>query len=258
MIADVRFYLSDHARGRREYDTAHIPGAIFVDLHQDLADTTVTGAGRHPLPTTNAFARLLESLGVTPDSTVVAYDDQRGAMASRLWWMLDAIGHRDARVLDGGLAAWIEEGYPLTAEVPTSDNTDYPVPGEWAGTVSAATIGDDPDRPVTIVDSRAPERFRGDQEPLDPRAGHIPGAINRFHGDVVGPDGRFRSAAELASHFDGVGPSPVVYCGSGVTACHNLLAMRVAGIEGAMLYPGSWSEWSSDPARPAATTDPER
>lgn len=258
VICDVRFHLGDHAQGRREYDSGHLPGARFVDLHTELAGGP--GGGRHPLPTVESFVDLLGRLGVKGSSTVVAYDDAGGATASRLWWMLRSIGHTDAYVLDGGVSAWVAAGHPVTTEVPPHPTSlSYEPRGEfatsWTGTVDADEVGRSIAGGTTVIDARAAERFRGDAEPLDPRAGHVPGAVNHFHGDTVGADGTHLPAADLRARFGEVGARPIVYCGSGVTACHTLLALSEAGIDGARLYPGSWSEWSSDPARPAATGD---
>ncbi len=256
VLCDVRFYLADHDQGRRVFDEGHLPGAVFVDLHHDLADVSIPNAGRHPLPRVEDFAATLGRLGITPETKVVAYDDHGGAMAARLWWMLDAIGHEDVAVLDGGIGAWTAAGYSLSTDAPLPTPVTYaPARPDWADTVDADTIGDGPDRGFAVVDSRAPQRYRGEVEPLDPRAGHIPGAINRFHGDVVSADGTFRSPDELDKHFDGLGDRPVIYCGSGVTACHNLLALRIAGRDDGLLYPGSWSEWSSNPKHRIATGD---
>ena len=258
VASDVRFYLNDHDQGAREYADGHVPGARFVDLHGELADVTRGGAGRHPLPTPQAFAALLGRLGISPVTHVVAYDAAAGATAARLWWMLQAIGHARASVLDGGWSAWVAGGYAISATAPDIEPVDYPIPtaDTWPGAVSAdevaAAIADDS---AVVIDSRAPERYRGDAEPIDPRAGHVPGAVNVFHAANVGPDGTLLSVDELAERFADVGTAPIVYCGSGVTACHNLLAMERAGVRGARLYPGSWSEWSADPARPVATGD---
>jgi thiosulfate/3-mercaptopyruvate sulfurtransferase len=202
-----------------------------------------------------AFAGLLGRAGIGPLDHVVAYDDTGGATASRLWWMLRAIGHDQVSVLDGGIAAWTAAGGLLTDLVPHRRPTSYPAPAGWTGTVDADGVVAALRSGTAVVDARAPARFRGDEEPIDPRAGHIPGAINRFHLDVLGDDGRIRPVTELAANFADLGDDPIVYCGSGVTACHLLLAMAVAGIGGARLYPGSWSEWSSDPDLPIALGD---
>lgn len=251
VVCDVRFYLTDHGQGRREYDAGHLPGAVFVDLHTELAGGP--GGGRHPLPEVGAFTDLLGRLGIEPRHAVVAYDSAGGAIASRLWWMLRSIGHSQVSVLDGGFPAWVASGREVTAEVPSRASTIYPPARSWTGTVGADDVAQGAAFGATVIDARAPERYRGETEPIDARAGHIPGAINLYHGDNLGPDGRHRPIAELAQRFTGVGESPIVYCGSGVTACHDLLALSLVGIAGARLYPGSWSEWSSDPDRDVAT-----
>lgn len=255
VVCDVRFYLADHDQGRREYDDGHIPGAVFVDLHRELAGDPGAGGGRHPLPPIGDFVALVGRLGIEPSTHVVAYDSAGGAIASRLWWMLRSIGHSLVSVLDGGIAAWVDAGRPLSTDVPTPTPTEYPPVDGWTGAVDADAVAQSASLGGTIVDARSPDRFRGDHEPIDARAGHIPGAINLFHGDNLGPDGRHRTLGELAERFAGAGEAPIVYCGSGVTACHDLLAMSLVGINQARLYAGSWSEWSSDPARPIATGD---
>ncbi len=253
VVCDVRWYLTDPTRGRSEYDEAHVPGAVFVDLHAELAGGN--GGGRHPLPTTEEFAARLGRFGIARDDTVVAYDSAGGAVASRLWWMLRSIAHDRVAVLDGGYQAWERAGLPTTDEVAARAPTAYPVVDGWDGVVDADDITEVVERGTALIDARAAERYRGEVEPIDPRAGHIPGAINRPHLDNLGPDGRHRSAPELAERFADLGPEPVVYCGSGVTACHDLLAMSIAGITDARLYPGSWSDWSSQADRPIATGD---
>jgi thiosulfate/3-mercaptopyruvate sulfurtransferase len=252
-VCDVRFYLADHDRGRREYEEAHIPGAIFVDLHTELAGGP--GGGRHPLPPVEEFALLLGRLGISPATFVVAYDSAGGATAARLWWMLRSIGHGQVAVLDGGFPAWERAGQRVTSEISPRPPVDYPPVGPWSGIVDADTVAQGAALGATIVDSRAGERFRGEIETIDKQAGHIPGAVNIFHAANLAADGTHRPVSELAERFAGIGDSPIVYCGSGVTACHNLLAMSLVGIGRARLYPGSWSEWSSDPERPVATGD---
>lgn len=252
-ICDVRFYLADHDQGRREYDDGHLPGAVFVDLHTDLAGGP--GGGRHPLPRVDDFTDLLGGLGITTGTFVVAYDSAGGATASRLWWMLRSIGHSQVAVLDGGLPAWVAAGFELSTDVYRPVPAVYPTPPTWTGVADADAVTATVDLGGVVIDARSPDRFRGDVESIDPRAGHIPGAINRYHGDNVGPDGTHRPIPELAQRFADVGARPIVYCGSGVTACHDLLALSLVGVTQARLYPGSWSEWSSDPERPAATGD---
>ncbi len=260
VLCDVRWYLADPGRGRQDYDAAHLPGARFVDLHTELAapvDPDGRG-GRHPLPSVADFTAMLGRLGVTPDHRVVAYDAAGGATASRLWWMLRSIGHRAdlVQVLDGGIGAWTTAGGATTAVTPTVGATVYPDPGRgWSGTVDAGGIRAALAEGRTVIDARAAERYRGEVEPIDPRAGHVPGAISRTHLDHVGADGRMRPAADLAERFAGLAERPVVYCGSGVTACHDLLALEIAGVAGAELYAGSWSDWVSDPDRPVALGD---
>ena len=253
VVCDVRFFLADHDQGRREYGEAHLPGARFVDLHTELAGGP--GGGRHPLPTVTDFAALLGRLGVEPNSQVVAYDSASGATASRLWWMLRSIGHGRVAVLDGGYPAWVAAGHPTTDVVPAASSGTYPAAPDWTGLIDADAVQQGAAFGATVIDSRSPERFRGDTEPLDARAGHIPGAINRFHADNVGPDGLMLPVPELAQQLAGLGANSIVYCGSGVTACHSLLAMSLVGLFGGRLYPGSWSEWSGDPERAVATGD---
>jgi len=252
-VCDVRFYLTDHEQGRREYDAGHIPGARFVDLHTELADQSVTGHGRHPLPDVNDFRMLLGRLGIQPNTLVVAYDAAGGAIASRLWWMLRSVGHNRVAVLDGGFPAWVAAGHPITADVPIVIPTEYPVLPDWTGTVTADDVAEGLAYGATVVDSRSPDRYRGVHEPIDARAGHIPGARNLFHASNLDDTGHFLPLPELIANFAGVASRPIVYCGSGVSACHNLLAMSLANINEARLYPGSWSEWSNDASRPASS-----
>lgn len=264
IVCDVRFDLADHDAGRRSHAQGHIPGALFVDLHLDLAahdSTSPTGGGRHPLPTTAAFAATLGRLGITADRPVVAYDASGGAFAARLWWMLRAVGHRSVAVLDGGLQAWEHAGHAVVraSDEPRAASTvAYAVPDAWPGVVTADAVAAAIDAGRTVVDARAPERYRGDTEPFDRVAGHIPGAINHFNGLNLDADGRHRSPADLRTRLAPLVAhgAPIVYCGSGVAACHEILALELAGLgDGALLYPGSWSEWSADPARPVATGD---
>ena len=253
VVCDVRFHLADHEQGRREYDEAHIPGARFVDLETELAGGD--GGGRHPLPSVGSFTALLGRLGIDPATHVVAYDSAGGAIAARLWWMLRSIGHSQASVLDGGIAAWSASGFTLTDELPTVQAVDYPPRPDWTGIADGDAVAQSIEFGGTVIDARAPERFRGEHEPIDARAGHVPGAINIFHGGNLADDGTHLPLPDLAQRFAGVGQSPVVYCGSGVTACHDLLVLSLVGVDQARLYPGSWSEWSADPERPIAIGD---
>jgi thiosulfate/3-mercaptopyruvate sulfurtransferase len=245
-LADVRWYLGEPDRGRQAYQEAHIPGAVYVDLETDLSADV--GPGRHPLPEWDAFATRMGELGIGDDSVVVAYDDRGGGVAARLWWMLRAIGHQRTHVLDGGLAGWIADGSLVTHQLPDYQPNSLTVdlrPG----------IAVDRDELLArlgsglVLDARAGERYRGEVEPLDPVAGHIPGAINAPYEGNLDADGRFLPVEALAARYRDLGvggeTDTVVYCGSGVTACHNLLAMEHAGLGEALLYPGSWSDWST-------------
>ncbi len=252
VLADVRWYL-DGRSGWAAYDAGHLPGAVFVDLDRWLAAEGGPGTGRHPLPDPDVFAGGLASLGIGDADPVVAYDDDGGVIAARLVWLLRAIGH-DAALLDGGLLA--HEG-PLERETPARPPAAF-TPRDWP-VDRLAGIDDATDPASVVLDARAPERFRGDEEPVDPRAGHIPGARSLPCRENVDDRGRFLPAAELRRRFAEVGVregTPVVsYCGSGVTACHNLLALEVAGLGPGRLYPGSWSQYSADPDRVIATGD---
>ena len=262
VIADTRFDLTDPAAGERSWREGHLPGSTYLHLDRDLssAKTGPDGVfrGRHPLPERRVFAELLGRSGVTPGTLVVALDAQGGVYASRLWWLLRWMGHANAAVLDGGVAAWTADGGPLVTEATLPRAVPaYPERESLVATIAADALSKRLGT-LAIVDARAGERFRGEVEPLDKVAGHIPGALNRFHKDNLGADGRFKSAEQLRSEFAALlgtrTPGEVVHqCGSGVTACHNLLAMEHAALPGTLLYPGSWSEWSSDPARPIAT-----
>ena len=243
-IADVRWVLGDPARGRAEYDAGHIPGAVFVDLDRDLA--APSGPGRHPLPDPAAFATRLGEIGFGSDHFIVAYDDAFGTVAARLWWMLDNLGHTRVALLDGGLAAWREAGLPVSTEPAHPTPAMLRLRDRWTNTVDRdelrSRLGS-----ATLIDARAPERYRGETEPVDPRAGHIPGAVNAPAKLALGADGRFLPGAELVRRLDDVAPAdrPVIAsCGSGVTACHTALAVRLAGRPDATLYPGSFSDWS--------------
>jgi len=263
VVCDCSFDLADPEAGERAYLAGHIPGAFYVHLDRDLSGAKTGSNGRHPLPRREDVAGLMARLGADDATQVVCYDTAGGAMAARLWWLLRWAGHPAAAVLDGGLPAWREAGHGLESGRPVP-----PRPGAFtlrpalAATVAYEDVRanlDAPD-PRLVVDARAPDRFRGQNETLDAVGGHIPGAANRFLRDNLQSDGRFKPPGQLRAEFGAVlGDTPasrvVSQCGSGVTACHNLLAMEIAGLSGAALYPGSWSEWSSRPGSPIATGD---
>ena len=253
-VFDCRHDLAKPQLGEQQYGEAHIPGALFASLDRDLSAPKTGSNGRHPLPDPNAFADWLSRCGVRPTDQIVGYDAGNGAMAARLWWLLRWVGHDAVAVLDGGLAKWNAEGRPLTTEIPTPQASKFRVHLRAEMAVDVQAIAKTLRKRV-LLDARAPARYRGEQEPIDPVAGRIPGALNRFNMDNVRGNGQFKPADELKADFQRVlgnrAPSEVVnYCGSGVAACHNLLAMEVAGLPGGKLYAGSWSEWIADPARP--------
>ena len=258
-LADVRWWLADPGKGRRDYEAAHLPGAVFVDLDRDLV--AEDGPGRHPLPRPADVAARLAALGFGDEHEIVAYDDAGGSIASRLWWMLDDLGHPRVRVLDGGLQAWTAADGPLTDEVPSFPPARLTLRHRWTGIVDRAELIERLGS-VTILDARAPERYRGDTEPIDPVAGHIPTAVNAPYAGNLGPDGRFLDPDALRDRFRSLlAASPAgqdapvaAACGSGVNATHDILAMRVAGLPAPLLYPGSYSDWSSS-GLPVATGD---
>ncbi len=256
-ICDVRWWLTDPGKGRRDYDAAHLPGAMFVDADRDLV--AADGPGRHPLPSPADFVVRMEGIGIGDDSVVVAYDDAGGTIAARLWWMLDDLGHRNVRVLDGGIGAWVAAGGPLTREVPAPRPGRLSLRSSWTRVIDREALvarlleGD-----VTLLDARAPERYRGEVEPVDPVPGHIPGARSHPSANSLAPDGRFLGPDELRDRLDGLGPDVVTSCGSGVTACHTALAMRLAGLPDPILYPGSYSDWSRAGLPVATGDDPGR
>jgi thiosulfate/3-mercaptopyruvate sulfurtransferase len=255
VIVDCRFDLADVAAGRRSHEAAHIPRAVFADISDDLASRPTGTNGRHPLPDPATFIATLGALGIGNDTQVIAYDQDTGMYASRLWWMLRWMGHDAVAVLDGGYAKWIAEGRPTMSGIERNPVRVFHGGQNNAMIVSIADVRAGP----PLLDARAPERYRGDVEPIDRVAGHIPGARNHFYKDNMAADGAFKAPAELRASFaqsigDTSPDSLVCYCGSGVTACHNLLALEHAGLRGARLYPGSWSEWSSDASRPVERT----
>ena len=249
VVVDCRFSLAEPALGRDQYLAAHIPGAVYAHLDNDLSSAPVTDNGRHPLPSPEAMAMLFSSLGIGMGTQVVAYDAHNGVYASRLWWMLNYMGHTAVAVLDGGWQAWEAENYATEAGESLNE------PARFTGSPhrEMLVIVDDVLSQPLLVDSRGPARYRGEEEPIDPVAGHIPGAVNYFY-QQHWENGRYRPATEIKQNLQellgDVSPAlATFYCGSGVTACVNLLALKHAGLGNGRLYVGSWSEWCSDPAR---------
>jgi thiosulfate/3-mercaptopyruvate sulfurtransferase len=263
VVVDCRFNLLDPPAGKAAYDRGHVPGARYAHLDHDLSrHPPQPHEGRHPLPDVDAFVATLGRWGIRATDTVVAYDEGSGAIAARLWWLLRWVGHEASVVLDGGLAAWEAAGLPLEHDVPRWQTQRYEP--RRRGTAPIVATGEIADRLASgalLLDARAAPRYRGEQEPIDPVAGHVPGAHNWPFSHNVTADGTFRPAGELreafVERFAGREPHEVVaMCGSGVTACHLLLAMEVAGLPGGHLYAGSWSEWIRDPERPIAVGEP--
>ncbi len=261
IVIDCRHDLALPDAGRLAYEAGHIPGAQFAHLDLDLSgsktDTDGNFLGRHPLPQQSAFIETLRRWGVNRTSQVVAYDAHGGMFAARLWWMLRWIGHDAVAVLDGGLPAWTAAGMWLSLELKGKAQGDITPAPSLVRQVDLDLVATNLTRPTcTVVDARAPDRFRGENETIDPVGGHIPGARNRFFKDNLQDNGCFKPASQLQAEWRAVIATPdtaIMQCGSGVTACHNLLALEVAGLPGAALYPGSWSQWCADPARPVAT-----
>src|SRR5687767_5074932 len=258
-VVDCRFDLANDAWGREQYAAGHIPGAVYASLNDDLSGPRSGTNGRHPMPSDAALTATLERLGIGNGTQVVAYDQDAGSYASRLWWLLRYAGHRSAAVLDGGFAKWVAEGRAVRPGLETPARTTFQPSFDRGLVLTVDEVARRrEDARTLLVDARAAERFEGRSETIDKRAGHIPGARNRFFRDNLAPDGTMLPPEALRAAFIGVldGRAPrdaVMYCGSGVTACHNLLAMEHAGLPGSPLYTGSWSEWSSDPARPIET-----
>ena len=257
VIVDCRFSLLDPNLGEQAWLGSHIPGAVYAHLERDLSDMTRKGVGRHPWPDAAAFCAKLGKWGISPATQVVAYDDGDGAMAARLWFLLRALGHEKVAVLDGGWSRWVSLGLPVSSAVPDPAPVRYEAVFDGRRLYDADAVEAHLAAGGLLVDARAPARFRGEEEPLDRVAGHVPGAINRPYAQNLA-DGRFKTPMQLADEFRALlgGRDPaevVVMCGSGVTACHNLLAMERAGLRGAKLYMGSWSGWIADQTRPVAT-----
>jgi thiosulfate/3-mercaptopyruvate sulfurtransferase len=257
-LFDCRNDLLDPAFGATQYAAGHIPCAVHAHLDHDLSGPKTGQNGRHPLPDRAAFAAWLAAKGVGPGTQVIAYDAQGGMYAARLWWMCRWVGIETVALLDGGLPAWQQAGGALTADTAAPTPATLPLREPLVSLVTADDVLNNLQTPLfTVLDARAPERFRGEVEPIDPVAGHIPGAMNRFFKDNLTADGRFKPAEQLQEEFAGLlahaePEGLVMSCGSGATACHNILALEIAGGPTAPMYAGSWSEWCSDPARPVA------
>ena len=257
-IADCRFLLGQPNAGRKAYEAGHIPGALYWDLEQDLSGPAGKHGGRHPLPDLGVFAIKLGKAGIGNDTTVVAYDDQMGAMASRFWWLLTFLGHERVYVMDEGFTKWKEKGYPVTTEIAKPEPVAFHPNVRSEKLLSVGEVRERLGRPGTVlIDSREPRRYLGIEEPIDRVAGHIPGARNLFWKEVLDEQGRWLKSEALAEHFAAVAPDKdgevVVYCGSGVTACPNILALTEAGYTNVKLYGGSWSDWISYEENPVAT-----
>jgi thiosulfate/3-mercaptopyruvate sulfurtransferase len=259
VVVDCRFDLSNEQWGRQQYEEAHIPGAVYASLNDDLAGPRTGSNGRHPLPSVDALAATFSRLGIANGVQVVVYDQDAGLHASRMWWSLKYLGHAAVALLDGGWAKWIAEGRPTVSGSESRPATTFTPAVRPEMRVSIEDVQRRmADARTLLVDARGPERFEGKSETIDKVAGHIPGAQNHFYKWNLGDDGTMRSPAELRARFaallDGRATKDMVmYCGSGVSACHNLLAMEHAGLTGTPLYAGSWSEWSADPSRPMET-----
>lgn len=259
LVFDCSFDLANPDAGEKTYAGGHIPGAHYLHLDRDLSGAKTGKNGRHPLPDRAALVDTLASHGLMQGQQVVAYDAQGGMFAARLWWLLRWLGHDSVALLDGGLQAWQGAGYALETEPVGRKQGNFKAGAPLAVTVDAHALEQNlTTHERLLVDGRSADRYRGENETIDPVAGHIPGAINRFFKDNLSADGRFKPAHTLRDEFKAIIGSTqpehiVLYCGSGTTACHNALAMEIAGLHGAALYPGSWSEWCADPSRPVAT-----
>lgn len=261
VIVDCRFSLLDPNAGEHAYLTSHLPGAAYAHLERDLSDMAPHGDGRHPWPPADALTLRLSRWGIEPGTQVVAYDDGDGQIAARLWFLLRMLGHEKVAVLDGGWSRWTSLGLPVASAPRAPSATHYRAVYDLSRLFDAESVEAHLDQGGMLIDARAATRFRGDEEPLDRVAGHVPGAVNRPYSQNL-VDGRFKPPAQLADEYRALlgahlPSDAVVMCGSGVTACHDLLAMERAGLKGAGLYTGSWSGWTSDLSRPIATGDQE-
>lgn len=256
IIVDCRFDLLKPEWGFLDYQRAHIPGSVFADLNTDLSSPITAASGRHPLPNPDQFCKTMSRLGIDASKQVIVVDTVAGAFAARLWWLLHTYGHQAVAVLEGGFGRWEFENYPISSGIEVNPPTNFVCilqTNDYLTTQDMERIHNDP--AYRIIDARAAPRYRGEIEPIDPIAGHIPGAVNRFHTDNLSRGGLFQSPEILRKQFldllNGVpAENTVIYCGSGVTSCFHILAMEIAGLPGAKLYPGSWSEWIRDPQRP--------
>ena len=253
-VFDCRHDLANPDWGLEQYTKAHIPGALFAHLDRDLCAPKTGRNGRHPLPYPQVFAAWLGRQGLNPADQVVCYDAGPGSFAARLWWMLRWLGHESVAVLDGGFTKWVAEGRAVTSAVPSFPKREYAGGADSRRILDVSSIEKNP-QGTFLLDARAPARYRGEQEPIDPVAGRIPGALNRFNNDNLAANGTFKAPETLRAEFESIisnrNPEEIVhYCGSGVFACHNLLAMEIAGLPGSRLYAGSWSEWIADSRRP--------
>ena len=259
LVFDCRFDLAAPEAGEAAYAAGHVPGALYLHLDRDLSGATTGTNGRHPLPDRSDLVAKLAGVGLNEGQQVVAYDAQGGMYAARLWWLLRWLGHDSVALLDGGLQAWEAAGKPLETEAQPRSPGNFKAGAPLAVTVDVQAVERNlTTRDHVLIDARAADRYRGENETLDRVGGHIPGALNHFFKDNLTAEGRFKTAHELRDAFSalvgGTAPDRVVLqCGSGVTACHNALAMEIAGLHGAALYAGSWSEWSANPSRPVAT-----
>ncbi|CAJ5387894.1 rhodanese domain-containing protein [Burkholderia pseudomallei] len=259
LVFDCRFDLADTDLGEQAYAAGHIPGAHYLHLDRDLSGAKTGTNGRHPLPARDALVDTLKAHGLRQNQQIVAYDAQGGMYAARLWWLLRWLGHDSVAVLDGGLQAWQSEGHAVSQDTPPKSMGDFRAGAPLATVVDAQTVlANLATKDRLVIDARAADRYRGENETIDRVGGHIPGALNRFFKDNLTADGRFKSGHELREAFSpllgATEPKKVILqCGSGVTACHNALAMEIAGLHDPTLYAGSWSEWSADPSRPVAT-----
>ena len=259
VILDNQHDLMNRAFGRDAYTGGHVPGARFISIDDDLADHAGKGRGRHPLPSPAALGAVFSRLGIDASKQVVVYDGASGSSAARTWWCLRWLGHPNVAILDGGITLWIAEGRPLATDAPAWQPTSFQVrPDDDMKIEAPAVLTRIGAADSRVIDARATERYDGSAETIDPVGGHIPGALNRFWKANLDAEGKFKTAGQLRSEFaaltGSLRPDQLIHqCGSGVTACHNLLAMEIAGLPGGKLYPGSWSEWCSDTARPVAT-----